>query len=146
MNRFSMISSGLAGAVAAVFFVQTASAADTAFSSGAMQPKRDPFTPSMLMYAAVGQQAAQAPGGYGFIPSAGIDQVPKMRLRGFVNDDPEKSVALLEVEGAGVYLVRSGDEIGLQAIGRNTVLKIVAIDGQSIKVQTGMINQVIVVR
>lgn len=107
-------------------------------------PMRDPFTTSARMYAESERFAANSPGGRGFIPSVGFEQVPKMKLRGFV--DNRQAVALLEIEGVGTYLVRKGDEIGLQALGKNTVIKILDVNGMSVKVQTGMINQVIVVR
>jgi len=58
----------------------------------------------------------------------------------------KKMVALLEVEGAGVYLVSEGDEIGLQALGQNSVIKVVKIDINGVRVQAGRVNQVILVR
>jgi hypothetical protein len=106
--------------------------------------KRDPFTASDTMHAMVGNQAvAAASSGRGFI-AGGVDQIPKMRLRGFVNN--KKSVAILDIDGVGTYLVRENDEIGLQAIGRNTVIKIIEVDGMGVKVQSGTFRQVIVVR
>jgi hypothetical protein len=106
--------------------------------------KRDPFTASDTMHAMVGNQAAAAANsGRGFI-AGGADQIPKMRLRGFVNN--KKSVAILDIQGVGTYLVRENDEIGLQAIGRNTVIKIIEVDGMGVKVQSGTFRQVIVVR
>jgi hypothetical protein len=100
------------------------------------------------MYAEVGIQASSkaAGGGPGFVAAYGPQSVPKMRLKGFVNRSAKKMVALLDIEGAGVYLVSEGDEIGLQAIGQNSVLKIVKVDGNGVRVQAGQINQVIVVR
>jgi hypothetical protein len=106
--------------------------------------KRDPFTASDTMHALVGNQAANAANsGRGFIVG-GADQIPKMRLRGFVNN--KKSVAVLDIQGVGTYLVRENDEIGLQAIGRNTVIKIIEVSGMGVKVQSGTFRQVIVVR
>ncbi len=108
---------------------------------------RDPFTTSNKMYGEVGvQNALKAGGGQGFIPGYGNQTVPKMKVKGFVNNGGKKAVALLDIEGVGVYLVSKGDEIGLQALGQNTVLKILGVDSNSIKVQSGMINQVIIVR
>jgi hypothetical protein len=128
---------GLACAVA----VFSAAAADT---TQAQMPKRDPFTASQTMHGLVGNQAADAARtGRGFI-AGGTDQVPKMKLRGYVNN--KQSVAVLDIEGVGTYLVRRGDEIGLQAIGRNTIIKIIEVDGMGVKVQPGSFPQVIVVR
>jgi len=130
------------GAMAGFAFVLQATAAEEPV---VMQNyKRDPFTASDTMYALVGNQAAAAANsGRGFI-AGGADQIPKMRLRGFVNN--KKSVAVLDIEGIGTYLVRENDEIGLQAIGRNTVIKIIEVDGMGVKVQSGTFRQVIVVR
>jgi hypothetical protein len=109
--------------------------------------QRDPFTTSDKMYGEVGIQSAQkANAQQGFVPGYGAQAVPKMRVKGFVNKGVKKAVALLEIEGAGVYLVSEGEEIGLQALGQNTVLKILKVDSNSVKVQSGQVNQVIIVR
>ena len=114
-------------------------------SAGVMQ--RDPFTTSDKMYSEVGIQNAQkSNSALGFIAGYGNQSLPKMRVKGFVNKGSKKSVALLDIEGAGVFLVSQGDEIGLQALGQNTVLKILKVDSNSVKVQSGQINQVIIVR
>jgi hypothetical protein len=122
-------------------------------SSGYGQPRtngvlqRDPFTTSDKMYGEVGIQSAQkANAQQGFVPGYGAQSVPKMRVKGFVNRGAKRSVALLEIEGAGVYLVSEGEEIGLQALGQNTVIKILKVDANSVKVQSGQVNQVIIVR
>lgn len=110
-------------------------------------PQRDPFTTSDKMYAEVGIQSAQkANVQQGFVPGYGAQAVPKMRLKGFLNKGTKNSVALLEIENAGVYMVKEGEEIGLQALGQNTVLKIIKVDSNGIKVQSGQVNQVILVR
>lgn len=109
--------------------------------------QRDPFTTSDKMYGEVGVQSAQkANGSQGFIPGFGNQAVPKMRLKGFVTKTNKKASALLDVEGAGVYLVTEGDEIGLQSIGQNSVIKIIKVDNNGVRVQAGQINQVIIVR
>lgn len=117
-------------------------------SNYAEQPsKRDPFTTSEHMYAEVGIQAATLSGnGQGFVAGYGPQTVPRMKLKGFVNRGAKKIVALLEVEGAGVYLVSEGDEIGLQAIGQNSVIKVIKVDANGVRVQAGRVNQVIVVQ
>ncbi len=108
---------------------------------------RDPFTTSDKMYGEVGIQSAQkASAQQGFVPGYGFQNVPKMRLKGFATKHKSNATALLEIEGAGVYMVRKGDEVGLHTLGQNTVLKIVDVSSNGVKVQTGQINQVIVVR
>lgn len=108
--------------------------------------QRDPFTTSDKMYGEVGIQSAQrANAQNGFIPGYGMQNVPKMRLKGFVTNRAKKT-ALLEIDGAGVYMVSQGDEVGLHSIGQNTVLKIIEVGSNGVKVQSGQVNQVIVVR
>lgn len=125
-------------------------AAGNGYAATAQQvatPVRDPFTTSDRMYGEVGNQSAQRAGnGMGFVPGYGAQTAPKMRLKGFVTKGNKKAAALLEVEGAGVYLVSEGDEIGLQALGQNSVLKIIKVDVNGVRVQSGQVNQVIVVR
>lgn len=113
------------------------------------RPSRDPFTTSDKMYAEAGMQPSQRSNAYGgFIPGYGIggQKAPIMRMKGYVTKDKNKKAALLEIEGAGVYMVTKGDEIGLHAIGLNTVLKILDVGRNGVKVQSGRINQVILVR
>lgn len=128
--------------------VNTAHAAGMSETLGTPnQEPRDPFTTSAKMYAEVGNQsAAQAGNGQGFVAGYGPQSAPRMKLKGFVNRGSKKMVALLDIEGAGVYLVSEGDEIGLQAIGQNSVIKIIKVDINGVRVQTGQVNQVILVR
>jgi hypothetical protein len=118
-----------------------------ATSQQVASPVRDPFTTSDRMYSEVGNQSAQRAGsGMGFVPGYGAQAAPKMHLKGFVTRGNKKASALLDVEGAGVFLVSEGDEIGLQALGQNSVLKIIKVDANGVRVQSGQVNQVIVVR
>jgi len=76
---------------------------------------RDPFTPSRLMYEQAGTRANIDSEVFGFRPSDNPDiQIPKMRLRGFVTPEGEQEMlALLEISGSGVFMVREGDEINI---------------------------------
>lgn len=133
----------------AMFVFMNLQAAENVANGKYRQPTvlRDPFTTSDKMYGEIGIQAAQkATVQQGFVPGYGAQSVPKMRVKGFVNKGLKKSVALLEIEGSGVYLVSEGEEIGLQALGQNTVIKIIKVDSNSVKVQSGQVNQVIIVR
>ncbi|MEQ1638607.1 MAG: hypothetical protein ABL903_18235 [Methylococcales bacterium] len=108
---------------------------------------RDPFTTSDKMYSEVGiQSAKKATSQQGFVPGYAPQAIPKMRLKGFVTKSNNKSAALLEIDGVGIFLVSAGEEIGLHAIGQNSVIKIIDVGTNGIKVQSGQINQVIVVR
>lgn len=135
--------------VLALMLTPAAHAAEQNYTRAApMEAKlaRDPFTTSDRMYGEVGNQSAQRSGnGIGFVPGYG-QLAPKMRLKGFVAKGNKKSAALLEIEGVGVFLVSEGDEIGLQALGQNGVLKIIRVDANGVRVQAGQVNQVIVVR
>jgi hypothetical protein len=111
--------------------------------------QRDPFTTSDMMYAQTGMQPGERASVYGgFIPGYGASAqgAPKMRLKGYVTKNVSKATALLEIEGAGVYMVSEGDEIGLHAIGSSGVLKVIEVGPNGVKVQSGRINQVIIVR
>lgn len=112
------------------------------------QYQRDPFTTSDKMHAQVGLGPNERAGVYGgFIPGYGAAAkgVPKMRLRGFVTKNVSKATALLEI-GDQVFMVSKGDEIGLHAIGSQGVLKVIEVGPNGVKVQSGRVNQVIIVR
>jgi hypothetical protein len=100
---------------------------------------RDPFsTPGKFV------QKADAENPH-FVPGA-TAQVPKLSLRGYAEPRNKPPVALIEVEGQGVYVVRAGDTIGLTLLGRTSVLKVQAIEASSVRVEAGSLGQVIVVR
>jgi hypothetical protein len=80
------------------------------------QEGRSPFQPSSLMqeYAVWGDYA----------PEGGSDWytkgIPKITARGFIETDQGPRLALIDIEGEGVYVVRKGDKISLQK-GVNTL-------------------------
>jgi hypothetical protein len=102
------------------------------------QVRSDPFQVSYFM-----QQKALArnQGGPQFTPLQGA-QTPTLSLKGIVNGE----MALLEVQGSGVYLVREGDTLSLNRQGQNTVMKIEKIDRLSLMVKMGTLAEIIVVR
>jgi len=102
------------------------------------QLRTDPFQISYFM-----QQKAQAhnQGGAQFTPLQNA-QAPTLVMRGIVSG----GLALLDVEGYGVYLVREGDTLSLNRQGQNTVIKIEKIDHLSLMVKIGTLNEMIVVR
>lgn len=104
--------------------------------------ERDPFTTSEQMF----EQAEKSRKKPAFVPSQITRQVPQLSLKGFIQDGDDVAVALLEVKGSGVFLVRRGDTISIQAGGINTVLKIKEINKLSVMVEVGTLGQVIVVR
>lgn len=101
------------------------------------QLRTDPFQVSYLMQ----QKALARQGGPQFTPLHDAP-VPELTLKGVING----GMALLEVQGSGVFLVREGDTISLSRQGRNTVLKIEKIDRLSLMVKVGTLEEIIVVR
>lgn len=111
--------------------------------------ERDPFTTSDKMFRASGQQGANRTGGQGFVPFLSNNVLPRMRVRGFVHNGPNDSMALLQIDGDDtVHLVRKGDEIGIQSrTGQpNAVLKVIKVDLKKVEVQSGSLRQVIIVQ
>ncbi len=108
---------------------------------------RDPFAASERMLREAGNFTPGGGGGAGsgFLPSL-LQKAPKMKRLGFITGSKREAVALLEVEGAGIYQVRNGDEISLHSLGREEVIKIRKVDAKMIEVQIGTIKQSIIVR
>lgn len=111
---------------------------------------RDPFAASEFMLQEAGRFTPGSGGGGGglgnsFLPSL-LQKAPKMKRLGFITGSKKEAVALLEVEGAGIYQVRNGDEISLHSLGREEVVKIRKVDAKMIEVQIGTIKQSIIVR
>jgi hypothetical protein len=103
---------------------------------------RDPFTVSQTVH--IGTEGVE---GYEFYPAeGGGSQLPKLKLRGYIGDETDDPIALLDIENQGVFMVRKGDTVGLQIGGRNTVLKIKDITQLSVLVEVGTIGQVVIVR
>lgn len=73
-------------------------------------------------------------------------RMPKIELRGFLESKGTKPVAIIEITGAGVLLVKEGDQISLQNDDVNTVLQIKELTNLSVHVEIGTLGRVIVVR
>ena len=104
--------------------------------------------------------------GVQFVPAEAATlgrDLPNMRLRGLIRSAMRKSTdvfgvaagkkpaqshkaALLEIEGAGVFVVREGDTVGLHDLGRSAVLKVIRVNELSVVVEAGSLGQVIIVR
>ena len=104
--------------------------------------RRDPFTISEHL----GVETQRQGSGIEFFPSDGTQKLPNLKLRGYIGDKEEDPMALLDVEGKGVFLVRKGDTVGLQMGGRHTVIKVKDITNLSIFVEVGTLGQVVIVR
>jgi len=111
------------------------------------QAIRDPFTPSSLMFDVVAKQSGSAGfDSYGFMRSPNNAGIPQMRLRGFVTQDKNDAVALLEVAGVRTFLVREGDEINIDPSQPNSAIRITKITRLSVTVETGTLGSIRVQR
>lgn len=110
-------------------------------------PMRDPFTPSELMYSRRGSDMNNYSQVGRFNPNEVVaEDIPDMRLRGFVSDENEKMLALLEVVGRGVYMVREGDEININPRRPAEAIRITSITRLGVTVETGTIGKIRVLK
>jgi hypothetical protein len=98
---------------------------------------RDPFSTTKKM---------EAIGGEGRFVAGGAGMLPKISLRGYAEPRGKPAVALVEIEGQGVYVVHAGETIGVTLAGKNTALKVQAVEAASVRVEAGSLGQVLVVR
>ncbi|MDR1728120.1 MAG: hypothetical protein LBT74_09415 [Acidobacteriota bacterium] len=100
------------------------------------RPLRDPFSPVGAFddaeFRAGGMQRAQ--------------DIPKMRLRGHLKVRGGETIALLEIVGGGVHIVREGDTVGLYDLGLDSVIRIRKIDKLHLVVESGSLGKTIIVR
>jgi hypothetical protein len=110
---------------------------------------RNPFAVTEKLSRLAAQPSGKdspASSGPAFIPQNQSLKLPKMRLRGRLKDESGDSVALLEIEGGGVYIVREGDDVGLHEFGNDSVLRIRKIDRLHVVVEAGTLKQLVIVR
>lgn len=120
---------------------------NTELENQEVAPLRDPFTPSQLMYQVRGTELNSYSSLGTFNPSEAVAaDIPDMRLRGFVSDDSEKMLALLEVIGRGVYMVREGDEININPRRPSEAIRITSITRLGVTVETGTIGKIRVLK
>lgn len=104
------------------------------------EPSRDPFSDAknIQLRALEGREDRLNPG-------RGV-AIPKLALRGYVEPKGKPPVALIELAGQGCYPVRKDDTIGLTAQGRTLVLRVISVEATGVRIETGTLGQVIVVR
>ncbi|MCX4189167.1 hypothetical protein [Methylophaga sp. OBS3] len=109
---------------------------------------RDPFTPSALMYEQAGTLSNIGSDAFGFMPGDVPDtKVPTMRLKGLIKEkDTGEQIALLEVTGRGVYMVREGDEINIDPSKPASAIRISDITRLSVTIETGTLGRIRVLR
>ena len=96
------------------------------------EPERDPFSPSEKM-----RNQTEEGAGARFVPREGAGPLPKLALRGYIEDAGGNTVALLEVEGSATYLVRAGDTVTLPSRRGNEVIRVMEVGNLSLRVQIG---------
>jgi hypothetical protein len=117
--------------------------ADTKFEAF-KEGLRDPFTATTKMT----KQLSITHGvNTNFQTSTLIQTLPKLSLRGIIVQAKDSSpLALLDITGNGVHMVRIGDEISFNASDPKQVLKIQSITRLSVTVEVGTLGDLIVVR
>lgn len=110
------------------------------------QTRSDPFSPETIF-----EQTPQTDGPAArrrFVPAAARPaQLPELTLRGIGRTGGENSpTVLLEVEGHGMFVVREGDTISLQALPAENVIRIKEITDISVIVETGSFGELIILR
>ncbi len=75
-----------------------------------------------------------------------LPSLPEMKMLGRMQNGQGETVALLEVAKKHVYLVHEGDNIGLYDIGIDAVVQIVSIGRREIVIESGSLNEQLVVR
>jgi hypothetical protein len=142
------------GVICMLLFVQLASAQQLTIqrpnaygTQNTLQPQliRDPFTPSNLMYEVASSRSLLGDSANGFLPSQGNTTVPKMRLKGFI-EKTDDNIALLEIEGAGIFMVKAGDEINYDSSQPRSAIRVTSIERNSVTVETGLIGTIRVKR
>lgn len=115
-------------------------------SGDAGSEARDPFSWSRKLMGQAERPAAPGRFGTDFTPlepqSGGL---PKMHLRGHVQGADGRSVALLEIEGGGVHMVREKDTVGLHDLGFDSAIRIKKITRLQVTVEAGSLGRLIIV-
>ena len=110
--------------------------------AGYRDGKRDPFSPTNRLL-----QVAQVDEGVThFQPLNTATEMPRMHLRGLVQDKSGDVAALLEIQNSGIHIVREGDTVGLYDMGVNSVIRVRQINRLNMIVEAGSLGQMIIVR
>ena len=110
---------------------------------------RDPFavTQEIAVLNQAGQTAQGAYASRSFKSSSLAFNLPKLTMKGVVFKAQEKlPIALLEIGGIGVYMVRVGDEFSFNPAIPTQVIKVIKISRLNVVVEVGTLGDLIVVR
>lgn len=84
--------------------------------------------------------------GQGFRRTPGGANVPKLQFKGYIDRGDSKPMALLQIAGSRVHLVKEGDEINVDPSNPRQAIRITKISRLSITVETGTLGQMKVLR
>lgn len=110
---------------------------------------RDPFavTQEIALLSQANQTTQGAYADHSFKSSGLAFTLPKLTMKGVVFKKQEKlPIALLEIGGNGVYMVRVGDEISFNPAMPTQVIKVIKISRLNVVVEVGTLGDLIVVR
>ena len=106
---------------------------------------RDPFRTTDVM-----RNLAERAGGINDMPNVTVKltptSIPALRLRGLTDDGIQLPVALLEIKGSGVLIVRKGDFLSVQTEGQIVGLVVKDITKSGILVEVQNSGRLILVR
>jgi len=110
---------------------------------------RDPFaiTQEISLLSEVNNTTQDTYAEHSFKSSGLAFTLPKLTMKGVVFKKQEKlPIALLEIGGSGVYMVKVGDEISFNPATPKQVIKIIKISRSNVVVEVGTLGDLIVVR
>ena len=107
---------------------------------------RDPFSPSEKLLNLQAVPAKDRLARQQFTPMMQMKNMPKMRLKGHLHGEGDEVVALLEIEGSGVHIVREGDTVGLHELGYDSVIRIQKVSRLHLVIEAGSLSKLIIVR
>ena len=84
--------------------------------------------------------------GQGFRRTPGEVKVPKLLFKGYIDRGDSSPMALLQIAGNRVHLVKEGDEINVDPANPRQAIRITKISRLSITVETGTLGQMKVLR
>lgn len=96
---------------------------------------RDPFALTTLML----QSGGSLQGGEGV-----AGKLPALRLRGLAQRSGEPGLALIEVEGIGIYMLRIGEIVTIRSEQNPLTLRLKRIHSGSVEIESGAGQQVVV--
>lgn len=114
---------------------------------------RDPFyIPPALFQQMSMSRAAPGPGNADNRPGNGYfraqaGQLPRVKMRGIMRSSGSSDpIALLEVDGGEVYMVRENDEISLDGAVGNNAIRVIKIDRLSVLIEVGTLGERMILR